>query len=94
MESNSTSRSTNSRSTCHGVIYICNYETNNKFSYNYDLYGICNHSGGVFGGHYTAYIKNANNKWYHFNDQIVQEMEDLSKLCSPNAYCLFYRKKK
>lgn len=71
--------------------YVVGY---NRYSYNYDLYGICNHSGGVFGGHYTAFIKNANNKWYHFNDQMVVEIEDLSKLCSPAAYCLFYRKKK
>ena len=24
----------------------------------YDLYGICNHVGGVTGGHYTAFVKN------------------------------------
>jgi ubiquitin carboxyl-terminal hydrolase 8 len=71
--------------------YVVGY---NKFSYNYDLYGICNHSGGVFGGHYTAFVKNANNKWYHFNDQLINEVTDISKLCSPQAYCLFYRKKK
>ena len=26
-------------------------------SYKYDLYGICNHSGGVAGGHYTSFVK-------------------------------------
>mgnify|MGYP001409104006 CR=1 FL=1 len=26
----------------------------------YELYGICNHSGGTMGGHYTSYVKNAN----------------------------------
>lgn len=71
--------------------YIVGYR---KFSYIYDLYGVCNHSGNVFGGHYTAFVRNANNKWYHFNDQMVGEITDTSKLCSPNAYCLFYRKKK
>ena len=71
--------------------YVVGY---NKFSYNYDLYGICNHSGGVFGGHYTAFVKNANNNWYLFNDQLVSQINDISKLCSPKAYCLFYRKKK
>ena len=45
--------------------YIIGYE---KKSYKYDLYGICNHSGGTSGGHYTAYVKNANDKWYIFND--------------------------
>jgi ubiquitin C-terminal hydrolase len=58
----------------------------------YDLYGICNHSGGVQGGHYTSFIKNANGKWYHFNDTNVTEIEE-NKLISPKAYCLFYRKK-
>ena len=31
--------------------YIIGYD---KKSYKYDLFGICNHSGGVSGGHYTA----------------------------------------
>ena len=61
-------------------------------SYMYDLYGICNHTGNSMGGHYTAYIKNANGKWYHFNDHIVSEIPD-SQIITPKAYCLFYRKK-
>ena len=64
-----------------------------KESYIYDLYGICNHSGGVLGGHYTAFVKNANGKWYHFNDTNVTEVTDLQHLISPKAYCFFYRKK-
>ena len=71
--------------------YIVGYD---KFSYNYDLCGICNHSGGIFGGHYTAYVKNANGKWYHFNDSNVEEVNDITKLISPKSYCLFYSKKK
>jgi ubiquitin carboxyl-terminal hydrolase 8 len=71
--------------------YVVGYK---KESYIYDLYGICNHSGGVHGGHYTSYIKNANNKWYHFNDTIVSEVALLDSLISPKAYCLFYRKRK
>ena len=74
--------------------FTLNFLSSYTVSYNYDLYGICNHSGGVFGGHYTAFVKNANNKWYHFNDQLINEITDISKLCSPQAYCLFYRKKK
>ena len=64
-----------------------------KDSYIYDLYGICNHSGGTAGGHYTAYVKNANGKWYHFNDTNCNEV-DLGSLKSPYAYCFFYRKQK
>jgi ubiquitin C-terminal hydrolase len=70
--------------------YVVGY---NSTSYVYDLYGICNHSGGVFGGHYTSYVKNANGKWYHYNDTNVSEVGLLSSLVSPKAYCLFYRKR-
>jgi ubiquitin carboxyl-terminal hydrolase 8 len=70
--------------------YVIGYKKN---SYKYELYGVCNHSGGVLGGHYTAYIKNANNKWYHFDDATVTEVEKIEYIVSPKAYCLFFRKK-
>ena len=66
----------------------------NNLSYKYDLFGVCNHGGSVFGGHYTAFVKNANNKWYHFNDTIISEVGDSNKIVSNKAYCFFYRKKK
>lgn len=64
----------------------------NKKSFVYDLYGVCNHSGSAFGGHYTAFVKNANGKWYEFNDTIINEVDE-SKVVTPRSYCLFYRKK-
>lgn len=64
-----------------------------KDSYVYDLYGIINHHGNALGGHYTSYIKNANEQWYEFNDTRVIKMNDTNKLITPYAYCLFYRKK-
>jgi ubiquitin carboxyl-terminal hydrolase 8 len=70
--------------------YVIGYKKN---SYVYELYGVCNHSGGVLGGHYTAYVKNANGKWYHFNDTSVVEIALIESIISPKAYCLFYRKK-
>ena len=70
--------------------YIVGYD---KGSYKYDLYGICNHSGGTAGGHYTAFIKNANGKWYIFNDTNCNEV-NLGALKTPKAYCFFYRKQK
>jgi ubiquitin carboxyl-terminal hydrolase 8 len=70
--------------------YVVGYKKN---SYVYDLYGICNHSGGVHGGHYTAYVKNANGKWFHFNDTNVTEIANVTDLITTKAYCLFYRKK-
>ena len=70
--------------------YVIGYK---KDEYKYELYGVCNHSGGVMGGHYTAYVKNANGKWYHFNDTIVSEVGLTESIISPKAYVLFYRKK-
>jgi ubiquitin carboxyl-terminal hydrolase 8 len=70
--------------------YVIGYKKN---TYKYDLYGVCNHSGGVLGGHYTSYVKNANGNWYHFNDTSVSELGLHESIVSPKAYCLFYRKK-
>lgn len=69
--------------------YINGY---NQHSYIYDLYGICNHSGGTLGGHYTAYVKVKNGKWYNFNDTNVREINE-NDLISNKSYCFFYRKK-
>ena len=70
--------------------YVIGYKKN---SFKYELYGICNHSGNVLGGHYTSYVKNSNGKWYHFNDTSVSEVGLIESLVSTKAYCLFYRKK-
>ena len=64
----------------------------NPSSYVYDLYGVCNHSGNSGGGHYTANIKNANGKWYNFNDTHVNEIIDEQTIISDKSYCLFYRR--
>ena len=69
--------------------YVYGY---NSAEYIYDLFGTGNHSGNVFGGHYTANIKNANGKWYSFNDTIVNEISETSVI-NQYTYCLFYRKK-
>jgi len=68
--------------------YVVGYK---KERFIYDLYAVCNHSGGVLGGHYTCYVRNANNKWYHFNDTIVSEVGIIESIISSKAYCLFYR---
>jgi len=70
--------------------YIIGY---NKESFVYDLFGVCNHYGNVMGGHYTSYVKNIDNVWVHYNDTIVEKIEDSNQIISPRAYCLFYRKK-
>jgi ubiquitin carboxyl-terminal hydrolase 8 len=69
--------------------YVIGYK---KHSYKYELYGVCNHSGGVLGGHYTSYVKTINNKWYHVNDTNVTHIKEPKSIITPQAYCLFYRK--
>ena len=70
--------------------YVIGYK---KDTFVYELYGVCNHFGSSLGGHYTAFIKNANGKWYHFNDNIVSEVKKDEDIITPKAYCFFYRKK-
>jgi ubiquitin C-terminal hydrolase len=70
--------------------YVIGYKKDN---YKYELYGVCNHSGSVLGGHYTSFVKNANGKWYHFNDKVVSEVSSIDTIISNKAYVLFYRKK-
>lgn len=70
--------------------YVSGYE---KEKCIYDLYGVCNHIGGSGGGHYTAYIKNANDNWYEFNDTNVKII-NRTRVVSENSYCFFLRKKK
>ena len=70
--------------------YVIGY---NKDSYIYDLYGVCNHSVSVMGGHYTSFVKNANGKWYHYNDTSVSEVAMAQQIITPKAYCFFYRKR-
>lgn len=70
--------------------YIRGY---NSSQYNYDLFGVCNHMGGVSGGHYTAFVKNSENKWYHYNDSNVESVDNPDNIITSMAYCLFYRKK-
>ncbi|XP_028999716.1 ubiquitin carboxyl-terminal hydrolase 8 isoform X2 [Betta splendens] len=56
----------------------------------YSLYGVSNHYGGLDGGHYTAYCKNAlKQRWYKFDDHEVSEMST-SSVKSSAAYILFY----
>lgn len=63
----------------------------NPESYKYQLYGVCNHQGGALGGHYTANVRTANGDWMCFNDMSVKPVEE-SKVITPAAYCLFFRK--
>ena len=68
--------------------FVCGY---NNEKYIYDLFAVCNHHGNCNGGHYTACIKNANNKWYLFNDGLINQIQE-DKVITHFAYTLFYRR--
>mmetsp|Transcript_18398 Transcript_18398/g.33091 ORF Transcript_18398/g.33091 Transcript_18398/m.33091 type:complete len:952 (-) Transcript_18398:22-2877(-) len=61
----------------------------------YDLFAVSNHSGGIGGGHYTAYCKNPeSNCWHYFNDSSVSAGKpDGSGVMSSSAYVLLYKLK-
>lgn len=69
------------------------YDKNKEaMSKNYELFGIINHSGNIYGGHYTSTIKNANGKWYDYNDGMITEISP-NKVIGNKNYCLIYRLK-
>ena len=60
----------------------------------YDLFAVANHYGSLHYGHYTALCKNSiKNRWFEYNDSVITEINDVSKIISQNAYVLFYRQK-
>ena len=67
----------------------------NPSSFQYELYGICNHMGDMTSGHYSAFVKTQQKQWFHCNDENIEIVgnENLNKMITPLAYCLFYRKK-
>ncbi|KAI4879816.1 hypothetical protein NFI96_008772 [Prochilodus magdalenae] len=59
----------------------------------YDLYAVCNHHGGMHGGHYTAYCKNSvDGLWYSYDDSSV-DLVPPEELCTKGAYILFYQRR-
>ncbi|KAJ8411996.1 hypothetical protein AAFF_G00142630 [Aldrovandia affinis] len=56
----------------------------------YNLYAVCNHSGTVNMGHYTAYCLEESG-WYCYNDSRVTPISE-SHLQSNQAYVLFYQR--
>ena len=70
-------------------------------NFDYTLYGIVRHHGNMYGGHYTAAIKEEND-WYICDDKTVEKVSNPfldSGICSrrlspPGTYLLFYKEKK
>ncbi|KAJ3115644.1 CSN-associated deubiquitinating enzyme Ubp12, partial [Nowakowskiella sp. JEL0407] len=59
----------------------------------YDLFAVSNHFGGLGGGHYTAYAKNAvDGEWYNFDDSHVSKISP-DRVMTEAAYLLFYQRR-
>lgn len=56
----------------------------------YNLYGVANHSGTTYSGHYTAYCRHPyTHEWHEYNDSRVSSIASRS-IVSSEAYVLFY----
>uniref|UniRef100_A0A8C2XAM7 ubiquitinyl hydrolase 1 n=1 Tax=Cyclopterus lumpus TaxID=8103 RepID=A0A8C2XAM7_CYCLU len=63
------------------------------YDYLYDLYAVCNHHGGMHGGHYTAYCRNSvDAQWYSYDDSSVDPVPE-EEVCTRGAYILFYQRR-
>jgi ubiquitin C-terminal hydrolase len=71
--------------------YCIGYE---KFNCRLNLKAVGLHTGSLNGGHYFAYCKNTNNKWYECNDSTVREIDiyDEKDNLFRNGYILIYEK--
>ncbi|XP_061893398.1 ubiquitin carboxyl-terminal hydrolase 43 isoform X2 [Entelurus aequoreus] len=60
----------------------------------YDLYAVCNHHGGMHGGHYTAFCRNSvDGQWYSYDDSVADPVPE-EDLCTRGAYILFYQRRR
>ncbi|XP_029014327.1 ubiquitin carboxyl-terminal hydrolase 43 isoform X2 [Betta splendens] len=59
----------------------------------YDLYAVCDHHGGMHGGHYTASCRNSvDGQWYSYDDSSVEPLPQ-ADVCTRGAYILFYQRR-
>lgn len=59
----------------------------------YDLYAVCNHHGGMHGGHYTAFCRNSvDGQWYSYDDSSAEAIPE-AEVCTRGAYILFYQRR-
>ncbi|CDQ70734.1 unnamed protein product [Oncorhynchus mykiss] len=59
----------------------------------YDLYAVCNHHGGMHGGHYTAFCRNSlDAQWYGYDDSSAEPVTE-GEVCTRGAYILFYQRR-
>lgn len=72
------------------TINLNKYLINQNKDIKYELQSSCNHSGNIFGGHYTATVKMEDGNFYEFNDQRVGRLKN-NVMDPVRSYCLFYK---
>ncbi|KAJ3769964.1 Usp36 protein [Lentinula raphanica] len=69
------------------------YMSDGQYGPVYSLYGvICHAGGGPHSGHYYAYVKSRDNRWYEMNDESVTTASAPTRI--KNSYILFYIRNK
>lgn len=69
--------------------YCTNAQNDTSQRYVYDAFAVICHRGTFQGGHYVAYVRCENNKWYLCDDAFVTEVPDeVVRNCQ--AYMIFY----
>lgn len=56
----------------------------------YELYAAVHHSGGLGGGHYTAFVRKESGKWYYVSDSHYSETS-VERVLKSEPYMLYYR---
>uniref|UniRef100_A0A915ICD2 ubiquitinyl hydrolase 1 n=1 Tax=Romanomermis culicivorax TaxID=13658 RepID=A0A915ICD2_ROMCU len=67
-------------------------DTVNSDELKYDLYAVACHAGMLGAGHYVAYARNINEKWYLYNDSSCKQI-DPNDIDGSLAYILFYERR-
>ncbi|OMJ66845.1 hypothetical protein SteCoe_36175 [Stentor coeruleus] len=69
---------------------------NTKNNYLYDLFAVVEHEGDLYSGHNTAYCKQPNGEWLHFNDDRVFLLNGNieQEIITSRAYILFYKRQR
>ncbi|CAH1394190.1 unnamed protein product [Nezara viridula] len=71
--------------------YSSYVQSNDHGDYRYSLYAVVVHKGTLSGGHYVAFIRRTNNKWFNCNDLLVIPVE-IEEVLASEGYLLFYHK--
>ena len=72
-----------------GITNYSNFPMYSNYSYQWMYYLL---NDGVTSNNMLFLLKNSNNNWYEFNDQVITNI-DRNKVITNNAYCFFFIKK-